>query len=419
MRHTFLGIGALLAALLPAAAGPCDTLPCSLDGALHGAPYRIRVPSPWNGTLLVYLMGLKSPANHPAAAPLAPPVLGGTDMEAALLARGYALAGSLVGAADLQVKEEAGDGAALAAFFAGQVAAPQRVILIGTSLGGLAALRLMEDQTRPFDAALAMCAPAAGWAENFDRRVDYLLAYSMVFGWPEEWGTLEDLRTGLDYTRDVYPRVQWPKPDGSNRGGWEFIRLIMGDGPEAFWQPDPLWGSPGLGTQMWIATHLRESVEVWATGPFTQNRDRFYRLAPEQISYLAGLGVAAEELLARMNAQTTVTANARARSYMDRYGGTTGRLQRPVVMLHTTADPQVDVRNLDVYRQRVERWGAQELLVQGYVKAAGHCGFTADQVLAGLAAVESWLETGVRPDATAFPTSLGFDPAFVPGGWPY
>ena len=87
MRHTFLGVGVLLAALLPAVAGPCDTLPCLVEGTLHGAPCRIRVPSAWNGTLLVYLMGLKSPPNHPAAAPLAPIVVGGTDMEAALLAR--------------------------------------------------------------------------------------------------------------------------------------------------------------------------------------------------------------------------------------------------------------------------------------------------------------------------------------------
>jgi len=45
--------------------------------------------------------------------------------------------------------------------------------------------------------------------------------------------------------------------------------------------------------------------------------------------------------------------------------------------------------------------------------------FTANQLLAGLAAMESWLDTGTPPSASSFPEALGFNNAFVPPPWPY
>src|SRR5262245_54936863 len=68
--------------------------PLDISGELHGAPYRIVVPEPWNGTLLVHVHGYRDKADHPGEvdnreAEISPnPVL-----SAALLAQGYALAG--------------------------------------------------------------------------------------------------------------------------------------------------------------------------------------------------------------------------------------------------------------------------------------------------------------------------------------
>jgi len=72
-------------------------LPAAVDlsGDLYGAPYRIRVPENWNGTLLVYAHGYRDRADHAGevdnrAADLAP----SAALEPVLLAQGYALAGS-------------------------------------------------------------------------------------------------------------------------------------------------------------------------------------------------------------------------------------------------------------------------------------------------------------------------------------
>ena len=69
--------------------------PLDLSGELHGAPYRIRVPAVWNGTLLVFAHGYRDKADHPGEvdnrnADVAP----SGALEAPLLAQGFALAGS-------------------------------------------------------------------------------------------------------------------------------------------------------------------------------------------------------------------------------------------------------------------------------------------------------------------------------------
>jgi hypothetical protein len=41
------------------------------------------------------------------------------------------------------------------------------------------------------------------------------------------------------------------------------------------------------------------------------------------------------------------------------------------------------------------------------------------QLLATVEAMERWLDTGTRPDASFFPEEKGFDNKFVPPPWPY
>ena len=64
-------------------------LPVELEGTLNRADYKILVPDPWNGTLLVYAHGYygKFP-DEPDAAP------GGEAGEITLLTMGYAVAGT-------------------------------------------------------------------------------------------------------------------------------------------------------------------------------------------------------------------------------------------------------------------------------------------------------------------------------------
>ncbi|MBI4907957.1 MAG: prolyl oligopeptidase family serine peptidase [Acidobacteria bacterium] len=267
------------------------TLPLNLIDSLDGARFKIQIPANWNGTLLIYLQGSKTGA-APLEPLVAPPVLPGSESPLAetLLSQGFALAASQVASSEWQQKAEFQDTFALAGYFRGRVGEPKRIILLGTSLGGLTALRLIEDYPRSFDAAIATCAPAAGTPRRMDRMLDFALAYAAVFGWPDAWGPLDDLRPGLNFARDVNPIVPWPRPDGSNRGAWEFIRLVSGLSPDAFWVTDPLQDAPGYLMSMLWATQQREVIEAWATGPIVQNLDHRYSIEPGDKAYLASLG---------------------------------------------------------------------------------------------------------------------------------
>jgi hypothetical protein len=82
-------------------------------------------------------------------------------------------------------------------------------------------------------------------------------------------------------------------------------------------------------------------------------------------------------------------------------------------------DNLAEAANESAYRAQVQWWGCQDRLVQVYSKGIGHCVFTSEQLLATLEAMESWLNTGTKPDAAFFPEQKGFDNTFVPPPWSY
>lgn len=416
-------LSATLLALLFTSVAPSQdvrvTLPYDLVDSLDGVKFKIRVPGNWNGTLLLYMQGSKSTVPPPEPL-IAPPTIDTPQpsLEATLLAQGYALAASEISASDWQLKEEIQDTFALAAFFRARIATPKRVIVWGSSMGGLSALKLIEDSPRSFDAAIPMCAPAAGWSRRMDLNLDFALAYAAVFGWPESWGPIGDLAPGLLFARDVFPKFQLPAADGSNLGRWEFIRLVMGMPKEALYGTCPLYKSPMFGMIMMTSTQLRQDSEDWAAGPIAQNVGRVYSLKPDEKSYLTSLGINADDLLVWMNSQSRIEASPISRTFITRFGDLRGRLTRPVLNLRNTLDGQGDVRHDTAYRADVESWQAGKFLKQVYVAGVGHCAFTSKQLLRTLAAVESWLDTGVKPDDNSFPISEDFDNTFVAGPWP-
>ncbi len=413
-------VGLAISLLAASLAAQNVTLPLNLVDTLDGVKFKIRVPANWNGTLLLYMQPAKTDAPPPEPS-MVPPVIGPAEpaLETTLIARGYALAASEISTAGWQIKEEVQDTFALAAYFRAKVGNPKRTILVGSSLGGLTALRMIEDYPRSFDGALSMCAPAAGWSRRIDRNLDFAVAYAAVFGWPKEWGTVAELRPGLDFLRDVYPVMRMPAATGPNFGGWEFIRLIYDVTPEALYGTCPLNQIPMFLMSMWASTQMRENAGYWAAGPVAQNRNHHYSLSSEAKTYLAGLGVNADDLLAKMNAQTGIEASPVSREYLVRVGDVTGKISRPVLTMKTTLDSHTLVNHESAYRSSVEFWGRGQFLKQTFVASPGHCAFTSKQILLALAALESWLDTGVKPGDSFFPTADGFDNKFVPPAWPY
>ena len=116
----------LLAGFSASAEAHRPNLPVDLSGDIFGAPYRIRVPENWNGTLLIYAHGYRDKADHPGevdnrTADIAP----SAALEPVLLAQGYGLAGSAYRDNGWAVEEGINDIRNLAIYFRLRVGNPR------------------------------------------------------------------------------------------------------------------------------------------------------------------------------------------------------------------------------------------------------------------------------------------------------
>src|SRR5215203_6689326 len=104
------------------AVGPIDT-----TGEINGAPYRIAIPANWNGTLLVYGHGYRDKADHPGEIDNRNPDLApNAALATALLAQGYALAGSAYRDNGWEIEGGIHDTKDLAVYFRDNIAQPDR-----------------------------------------------------------------------------------------------------------------------------------------------------------------------------------------------------------------------------------------------------------------------------------------------------
>lgn len=412
---TGLALCAFASALL-APAARADTV---LTGELGGAPYTIKVPSTWNGTLLVYAHGYVDKADHPGevenrTASASPNVA----LDNALLAQGYAIAGSAYRDNGWAVKEGVHDTRLLTAYFNGRFGKPTKTLLWGFSMGSVVALREAEEANGVFDGYIAACAVAAGTPRAWDGALAHLLAYKVAFGMPALWGTPGDVRDDLDFDTEVLPKLFVELTNPLNFGKLEFIRLVTQVGGEPnMLAPTPGWLPGGLITNMFFLTEARAELERRAGGSPAQNLTHTYSLTASEKAYLAALGVDADSLLAAMNGER-YAASPSARNYAEHWADYSGKLKGPMLTLHTRVDTLVPPQHEAAYASTVAAAGNSELLYQAFTSGVGHCNFTGPQLLTAVAALDGWVSTGQRPTAASFPAALGFMPGYVPAPWP-
>ncbi|HKQ38111.1 MAG TPA: hypothetical protein VJ063_08545 [Verrucomicrobiae bacterium] len=393
--------------------------PLELSGELHGAPYRIRVPEVWNGTLLIFAHGYRDKADHPGEidnrnADIAP----SAALEAPLLAQGYALAGSAykdngwaIGDAILDVKN-------LAVFFRENVAQPQRTIIVAASLGTFVGYKSMEQFGGIYDGALCLCSAGAGATRLWDSGVPLYLAYDVVFGIPPSWGTVGEVRNDIDFDTEVLAKLAPELSNIANFPKFEFIRLVAKNPGRGITPPPPPGFFPGWAlTDFFFVTEARAELQRRAGGPIVQNLDQHYELTNAEKAYLAGIGLptpVVDAWLAQMNARTDIEAKQSARNYVRNNTDFNGKIRNPVLTMHTIIDQLLVVANESAYAELNASAGKEELLFQTYTTGVGHCNFTGPQVLTAIGAIDTWVRTGVRPTNAQFPNGLGFNQAFVP-----
>jgi len=340
-----------------------------------GSFYEMDVPTPWNGTLVLYAHGIVE-ADKPVATP--------TDQDsyhllrAALLGEGYAVAASSFSSNGWALANAVQRTHQLGKLFVSKFGQPSQTILVGSSLGGLAVIKLAEKYPGQYSGALAMCAPLGGGIREIryagDARVtlDYYFPTLLP-------GTPFEVPPGTEFIQPAVP------PDPSYPGSplfWKVYFALMGNKANLLqWvQAAGIPYDPANPTEMFQSALYFIGFQLRYTNDLIErvngqipydNATTEYVVAPmadeKTNAYLSGV--------LNLGVQRFLAAPA-AVNYYERNYEPPGDIRIPVVTMHTERDPGVPAWHEGLYAEKVAEAGNSAWLTQlPLVDAWGHCKF--------------------------------------------
>jgi hypothetical protein len=368
------GVGLLLADPVGAAEWPEDcqesTLPSDDPDYPDAQLILTCLPPDFNGTLFVYAHGYVRPQE-----PLAlPEEFGDADVRVVieqLLNLGFGVATSSYHKNGYAVEQAEADLNDLVDYVKSSEPDVDTVYITGASEGAVIATMLVEKYPETYAGGLALCGPLAG--------VPYQIGY------------MADVRVLFDYFYpDVFPfgaldvpddaHEQWDGPDGFK----ERIASAVEDDPDAIAQVFDVarvacdagghdeaanCAQDILAYSVFGTNDLLETAGGWPVS----NVEKEYSRSDDDAALNAGV--------------ERFEADRAASAYTRRYYRPSGLLQRPLVTLHTTRDPVIPYRHELRYFSRAAILGRDDLLTVLPVDRAGHCSFTAEEVLGGFGAL--------------------------------
>lgn len=387
-------------------------------GVLDGAAYRIEVPEDWNGMLVMYAHGFRGEG--------ADLTVDNAPMREYLLDNGYAWAASSYSTNYYDVRAGVEDTNALALAFndiaaenGRTLATPTKYYITGVSMGGHITAAAVEKETKEtannvvnYAAAAPMCG-VVGDTELFNYFAGYTISLAALAGVPldkfplseaEAAEMLAQARTAIwrDYDADK-------SAAGLTAQGLSFFQALKnlsgGERPIynisfGFFQ-DLLQGFSGSdGTVDGIT--LDNVVDT--TGiTYRYQSDLGDPLTTDEVNFNSMI----------IQAEAVADANGLRDDGLRWVPKVNAEFDVPVVTVHTTGDLFVPIIMEQVYRQRAEANGTDDLLVQRAVRAPGHCDFTPAEFANTLDAMLNWEQNGVKPGGDDWLTpSTVADPNF-------
>jgi hypothetical protein len=408
----------------------------------NGTTWVADFPMSWNGTLVLYSHGYGA-----LTAVDAPD----SETQAALLADGYALAGSSYdpNGSEWALNTAVGDQFGALAAVESKVLPrlPAHVLAFGTSMGGLVSALEAQDGQGKIDGALTTCGVVAGGVSLNEYQVDGEYAIAQLLG--NQKTQLVGLADGTASTTAAALNADAAQAQGT-AAGQARLALAMAFLNVPAWDPNNYQAAPAnepgaeeeaqYNALMDNSNNVLDFIEggrasieqatggqaAWTSGtnfaqvlaasPFKQEVEALYKAA--------GLSLGSD--LATLTAHATIKADPAALTSLKATSDPTGQLAVPELDLHTIGDNLVPVENENYYARLVNRAGSGTLLRQAYTGSFGHCDFSVSEQVAGLQALLHRVMTGQWGDvATAAgleraATALNLDPAhfttYSPGG---
>lgn len=402
---------AIAAFLLLSLAAPAQAATTTLTGTLpDGATYLIEVPSPWNGTLLLYSHGYVTPGSSNPARDVGDP---GT--RAFLLANGFALAGSSYAHTGWAIQEALFDQIAVLDTFNAQVGKPFRTIAWGHSLGGIITAGLIQNNPDRFDAALPMCGVLSGGVATWNQALDSAFAFKtlLAFGSPLQVVNITNPLLNLGISEQILAAAN-TTPQGRARLA---LSTALGDTPGWFdpASPEPApndFAAQAANQFLWAQQvdfpfifAFRAELEFRAAGNPSWNTGVDYRRqfehsvdAAEVRALYKQAGLSLDDDLDALNKADRISADPNAVQYLEQNIIFNGNIHFPVLTMHTEGDGLVSNQNENTYRHTVDKAGNERFLRQTFVHRAGHCTFTPAETITALSNLLTRLDTGHWPD---------------------
>jgi len=361
---------------------PFEPLPGSAAywGVHQNAGYRIEVPDNWNGELVIYCHGYRGEGSELT--------VGNPSIREYLIANGFAWAASSYSTNKYDVKAGVKDSHALGQFFNGLVGKPNRVYVIGHSMGGHVTAKIIEQYPNAYDGALPMCGVMGDTA-----LYDYFMSYQMVaqaiagidarFPWPSEPEWTEIVNDMRNQFGAPFPYVLTPLGEMLRT-----ITMYLSGGER------PLFDyafSYGFYANYVLGINFGDGSRDVAAGNVMSNIDTVYQLdgdpslTPE------------EEALNDMVLRVAAAPQGKHPNGLANMPPVQGDPTMPVISLHTIGDMYVPFLMQQIYAQRVIENGKSDLVVFRVVRDVGHCGFTTEEQEFAFGDLVSWVENGTKP----------------------
>jgi pimeloyl-ACP methyl ester carboxylesterase len=398
------------AGLLLSVASSASAAVTTLTGTFpDGATYLIEVPSPWNGTLLLYSHGYVVPGSSNPAQDVGDP---GT--RAFLLANGFALAGSSYATTGWAVQQALPDQIAVLDTFHALVGTPTRTIAWGHSLGGMVTAGLVQNFPDRFDAALPMCGVLSGGIGTWNQALDAAFAFNtLIAGNSLQVVNITNPNANL-LSAETFLAAAQATPQGRAKLA---LSLALADLPGWFDPASPEPPPDDFATReanqfLWaqqvdfpFSFAFRAELEFRAGGSPSWNTGTNYRkqLAHsvdynEVVALYAQAGLDLDTDLNALDHAARMAANPSSVEYLEQNIIFNGDIGVPVLTMHTTGDGLVSNQNESAYADVVREDGNNRLLRRTFVHRAGHCAFTPAETVTALINLIQRLNTGTWPE---------------------
>jgi len=364
----------------------------------------IEEPQHWNKTLFLYSHGYVAPGESNPAQDVGDPVTGGW-----LLTHGFAIAGSSYATTGWAIAQALPDQFSTLRAFRRLVGRPHQVIAWGHSLGGIITAGLIQRYPHTFTGALPMCGVLAGGVATWNTALDGALAFKVLIDHPVEVVHITNPVANLNGAEAAAVSAQ------NSAKGRARLALAAALGATPGWftplSPEPVPTNYALQEAnqfKWFTQvdgpfifALRAELEAraggnpsWTTGV---NFARQLAKSPDRIEVQAlykAAGLSLKAALKRLNRAPRIAADPAALRYLEHNISFTGRINIPVLSMHTTGDGLVIPENEQAYASVVQRAGRSSLLRQVFVHRAGHCAFTPAESVTAVQTLLARIKTG-------------------------